>query len=1115
MALNTQGQSPLRPDDVLGDADLSRSTPRKGREDAGSPTAWAAQQAMQVQRSLPAKLCLILLGATCAVVGRVGRCCNLLLRKVLGRQQPGTQPACSLAGLQQAAASAALGPAPPLSLYAPSFAGRELHQSAVVDSQVDPQTEPVPSGMRRVAGFLVLEQQLPPGLGGRDLAGLVAEVQELCLQIEEISDQQALRLVLGMGYDSSAVLRKWREVVAWRQEHGMDEMRLRLAEVMYCNDKPVRFVHEADVYRKLFLGCPCGFVASNGCPVSVWHSGTLNASSAAALPIENVQRWSREVFEYADLWISRESERAGRLLGYVQVYDMQGISFRHVSSKEIAAKLHAALNSAGFYVEAVKHIYVINASTPFSMAWKVIRSFISAWTASKITVCSGMPNELIEELGGPSAPAVNDFKQILCAVKQGVNRDGSPLTPVLRPVLEVTKPDARKTSEDTGSTDTFDKSSASSGSKSTGSQNERATDYASYFSEDIPVGMQRFSGFLLRDQQLPSGLDGRDLEALVADVRQSCSQVGDISQQQALRLVLGMGYDPVAAFNKWQEVVAWRQQHRMSETKSRLSELMAGSGSEPVIFSGGKEVCSKLLRVSPCALLAANGCPVSVWQAGTLNARSASELSTEHVALWSREVYEYKDLWITAESERTGRLLGYVQVYDMQGLSLRHVSSNELKEKLLAALGSGGFYVEAVKHMYVINASTLFSMAWKVIRSFISPWTASKITVSSGMPEELIDELGGPSAPAVAELKHLLKSTAQGSDANCHSLMPVLRPSHIALADKRANEDSPEATSNEISGNDAKFLSECVNACNSALHNNIKSEAPVPLGMQRFAGFLLRDDQLPPGLGDRELEVLVAQVRQSCSQVAEISQQQTLRLVLGLGYDPASALRKWKEVVAWRRQHGMADIRSHLSRVMAGSEPVSFSFREEVCSKFACVSPCALMAANGCPVSVWQAGTLSARSASELQTEHVGIWSREVYEYKDLWITAESERTGRLLGYVQVYDMQGLSLRHVSSKVIAEKLKVALNSGEFYVEAVKHMYVINASTLFSMAWKVIRSFISPWTASKITVSSGIPEELIEELGGPSAPAAADLRQLLSVTGASAPVLRPAFPPDGA
>ena len=134
----------------------------------------------------------------------------------------------------------------------------------------------------------------------------------------------------------------------------------------------------------------------------------------------------------------------------------------------------------------------------------------------------------------------------------------------------------------------------------------------------------------------------------------------------------------------------------------------------------------------------------------------------------------------------------------------------------------------------------------------------------------------------------------------------------------------------------------------------------------------------------------------------------------------------------------------------------------------------------------------------------VARWSRAVFEYKDLWISRRSEQHKRLLGYIQVYDMQGLTWRHYSSREIADKLKTALQSGSFYVEAVSHMYVINASRLFSMVWKapyplagkscfggpfeifdtceVVRNLISPWTASKISVSSGVPDDLIHSLG---------------------------------
>ena len=97
----------------------------------------------------------------------------------------------------------------------------------------------------------------------------------------------------------------------------------------------------------------------------------------------------------------------------------------------------------------------------------------------------------------------------------------------------------------------------------------------------------------------------------------------------------------------------------------------------------------------------------------------------------------------------------------------------------------------------------------------------------------------------------------------------------------------------------------------------------------------------------------------------------------------------------------------------------------------------------------------SLKSEEELASHgsKVARWSRAVFEYKDLWITVRSERQKRLLGYVQVYDMQGLSWRHYSSREIADKLKTALQSGSFYVEAVSHMYVINASRLFAMVWQ--------------------------------------------------------------
>ena len=217
---------------------------------------------------------------------------------------------------------------------------------------------------------------------------------------------------------------------------------------------------------------------------------------------------------------------------------------------------------------------------------------------------------------------------------------------------------------------------------------------------------------------------------------------------------------------------------------------------------------------------------------------------------------------------------------------------------------------------------------------------------------------------------------------------------------------------------------------------------------------MLRADQLPPGVEDRDLDALVEQVYSECCAIRPTSKQQALRLILGMGYSGPAAVAKWREIVEWRTAYGVDSIRQEQAEAIAADGPVSFPYREEVHEKLICTSPCAFLSTTGCPISIWHAGTLNVENVSLLTNEKVAQWSRAVYEYKDLWITEQSEKSKRLVGYIQVYDMSGMNWRQYSSREIAEKLKAALQTGGFYVEAVSHMFVINSSTLFAAAWRV-------------------------------------------------------------
>ena len=84
----------------------------------------------------------------------------------------------------------------------------------------------------------------------------MAKVHDACRAHGPLSQQQALRLVLGMGYNHEAAVAKWRDVVAWRTANDMDVLRGRLEQLMVDRDAVVSFAHEREVYsastRRLF-----------------------------------------------------------------------------------------------------------------------------------------------------------------------------------------------------------------------------------------------------------------------------------------------------------------------------------------------------------------------------------------------------------------------------------------------------------------------------------------------------------------------------------------------------------------------------------------------------------------------------------------------------------------------------------------------------------------------------------------------------------------------------------------------------------------------------------------------------------------------------------------------
>lgn len=287
----------------------------------------------------------------------------------------------------------------------------------------------------------------------------------------------------------------------------------------------------------------------------------------------------------------------------------------------------------------------------------------------------------------------------------------------------------------------------------------------------VKRGCVRICGFDIESCRLPAGAERSVLERLASELQTTARECA-LTQQQALRLVIGNNMDMSVAGKKATAILAWRGVHSMAEVRERCKAQQHDGliASEP--FPHDAEV-RRVLNVNPCALSTKEGWPVSLWHIGTANSKEAAKASTDHLCAWSRACFEYVDLWLTELSEKNERLAGHIQVFNLDGVTFWQVTNTALTEKLKSLLSAGENYVEAVSHIFIVNSSSVFSMAWKGIKTLLPPRLLAKIHVSTeANPPELVAMLDKQSA---ARLPGLLTPNAK-----CAVIPPVLSPSPLA-----------------------------------------------------------------------------------------------------------------------------------------------------------------------------------------------------------------------------------------------------------------------------------------------------------------------------------------------
>eukprot|EP00747_Dinoflagellata_sp_TGD_P213191 gnl/TRDRNA2_/TRDRNA2_86181_c0_seq1.p1 gnl/TRDRNA2_/TRDRNA2_86181_c0~~gnl/TRDRNA2_/TRDRNA2_86181_c0_seq1.p1 ORF type:complete len:174 (-),score=47.32 gnl/TRDRNA2_/TRDRNA2_86181_c0_seq1:181-663(-) len=90
----------------------------------------------------------------------------------------------------------------------------------------------------------------------------------------------------------------------------------------------------------------------------------------------------------------------------------------------------------------------------------------------------------------------------------------------------------------------------------------------------------------------------------------------------------------------------------------------------------------------------------------------------------------------------------------------------------------------------------------------------------------------------------------------------------------------------------------------------------------------------------------------------------------------------------------------------------------------------------------------------------------------------------RMPGWVVIFDMEGMTLRHVCYPLVLDCVKeVAMVLQRYYPNFVECAFVLNAPPVFHIVWRVLSQFVKEKTRAKVHIlPKGNYKELLAECG---------------------------------
>jgi len=197
----------------------------------------------------------------------------------------------------------------------------------------------------------------------------------------------------------------------------------------------------------------------------------------------------------------------------------------------------------------------------------------------------------------------------------------------------------------------------------------------------------------------------------------------------------------------------WRQDHKVDEIRANIQK-----GLKIEDYPGYAAIIRCYPHIVNCGL-DKTGNPVGINRAGSSQPELMVMVPMPDFETYFIHTLEQNSIHCQELTKTSGKVIRTVKIFDLAGLSIRHVNRAFLKYFRAGNLIAEAHYPETLGHTFVVNAPWAFKMVWAIIKPWLAPHTLAKVEVLAGEPNNILlasidgkylpTDLGGTAAEGI------------------------------------------------------------------------------------------------------------------------------------------------------------------------------------------------------------------------------------------------------------------------------------------------------------------------------------------------------------------------------